>query len=398
MKLQTTTDRYPVLTNSSILDMTQDLMHAREELMQTGIEMSAADRLVDDLLLGLDIVQNYGKHEGVQATMECLETIVSRTEVNIEESCEGLGSAIKAAWDKFIEICKTIFSKIKEVFGKLKNWLFNSNDTNNKKTKQLKDRAKAYKPGKESLSAGLEMIDGTHEKFIGHRLPAMALKFAKCVQNVIAANVETIRLLRSGITALGTDPTEKCISKMEDACGVTYNKIYNGADNGTCNSVGKIVASELFGSKMYIFEIDKELIHDIFSTDKNSEDALKGWDQSFILQALECADKIGRIVTDISASSGRLSNIQDLSTIDENTLGRIKRSVENLRYDNPDLLDDKTVAARINNDRKTLFVAKCGIGAIRKIASSSVSQMAELPKLHYMLNREIEKVMNALGY
>lgn len=375
------------LSNEDISTSRAELLDAYNEVLEQGVNLNYASALVDNMLVGLDIVQKYNNSKDATAALESLQKIVSKSPVEITASCEGVGEDLKAAWDKFIEICKTVWQKIKNFFVKLKNWMFGTNKTNLEKTKQLKDRAKAAKPGKESLAAGLESADG-EAKYIGRRLPGTALKIAEGIQKVISINLGVVRTLRYAIFANGSDSAEGFITT---ACNASNG--VSGVDE--LNNFGRVDTIELLSNQLSVFKIHREDLHDRFSDDEKSSENLNGWNQQYILSALDTAEKIGRISEALQANKGigELSNIS-ISAGDLDKLANRTRSARIIQPVKGGSIVDKD----LENDKKMLFIAKCCVNAIRVVSTESAFMISELPKIHAFINREIEKVMNALGY
>lgn len=393
VKLQTSD---VMLSNEDISTSRVELLDAYNEVIEHGVNLNYASALVDNMLVGLDIVQKYNSNKDATAALESLQKIVSKSPVEITASCEGVGEALKAAWNKFIEICKTVWNKIKNLFIKLKDWMLGTNKTNQAKTKQLKDRAKAAKPGKESLAAGLEGADG-ETTYIPRVLPGVALKIAEGTQKVISINLEVVRTLKQAIFLQEMfndwrDTAEKSITKAcSESNGVLEVK--------ELEKFGRVETIELLFDNLNVFKMDRENLRAKISTARKEygDRVLNDWSQSWILTALDSAEKIGKISEALQANKGlgELSNIS-ISADDLNKLERLTRDRRSSLP--PPMKDGSRIENELKNDRKMLFIAKCCVNAIRVVSTESAFMISELPRIHAFINREVEKVMNALGY
>ena len=375
------------LSNKDIFTSRVELLDAYNEVIEQGINLNYASTLVDNMLVGLDIVQKYNNSKNATAALESLQKIVSKSPVEITASCEGVGEALKAAWDKFIEICKTVWQKIKNFFIRLKNWMFGTNKANLEKTKQLKDRANAAKPGKESLSAGLEGADGG-AKYIGRRLPNAAYRFAEGISKIIGINISVLKLLRGGIIAKDAENAE---GPIQQACSASdqLTTIYSDFTS----TWGRVDPMELLGRNLHVFKVHRADLHDRFSDEFLDSRHLDGWNQSYILQALDLAEKIGVLSEGLQKHKG-LAELEQL-TLNEEAISKLKLLTTRIA---PSSRSSNEVMNTLQNDKKMLFIAKCCANAIRVVSSESAFCIAELPKIHAFINREIEKVLNALGY
>ena len=387
VKLQTSD---VMLSNEDIFTSRVELLDAYNEVIAHGINLNYASALVDNMLVGLDIVQKYNSNKDATAALESLQKIVSKSPVEITASCEGVGEALKAAWDKFIEICKTVWQKIKNLFIKLKDWMLGTNKTNQAKTKQLKDRAKAAKPGKESLAAGLEGADG-EASYISRMLPGTALKIDEGIQEVIKTNLLIVRNLKNAIFANGSYDAE------DDAIEACHRSDALAALWGI-RKFGRIDKIELLSHNLLVFKLDRENLLAKISTDSKEYGSrvLNDWNQSSILTALDSAEKIGGISEALQANKGlgELSNI----SLNADDITKLEHLTRNRRIDIPSMRDGSRVENDLKADRKMLFIAKCCVNAIRAVSTESAFMIAELPRIHAFINREVEKVMNALGY
>jgi len=375
------------LSNEDISTSRAELLDAYNEVLEQGINLNYASALVDNMLVGLDIVQKYNNSKDATAALESLQKIVSKSPVEITASCEGVGEALKAAWDTFIEICKTVWQKIKNFFIRLKNWMLGTNKANLEKTKQLKDRANAAKPGKESLAAGLEDLE---DNKVIHRDDINAvIKFAHWADDTMLNSFKIIERLSKATQASSLDEAEKLIV---DACNVS-----NSYDKSVVRGYEKRNEIEIVGHNLMVRGINADVWKKIYKT----EGYIKQWNQQAILQALGNLETLG------AASQKFQSYMQKFEAVSNTAFseGAMRKLANEFSNTPPPKHDTGTTDGNTaqpepasKNSKQRLFLAKCCLNAIRTVSAETARMISEIPRLHSVMNTEIEKVMNILGY
>ena len=375
------------LSNEDISTSRAELLDAYNEVLEQGVNLNYASALVDNMLVGLDIVQKYNNSKDATAALESLQRIVSKSPVEITASCEGVGEALKAAWDKFIEICKTVWQKIKNFFVKLKNWMFGTNKANQEKTKQLKDRAKAAKPGKESLAAGLEDLDS--KKVINVNDISLAMKFAHWVDATMLRSFKIIERLSKATQTSSLDDAEKLIV---DACTVS-----NSYDKSVSRAYEKRNEIEIVGHKLMVIGTQEWAWKSLY----RDEDHIKQWNQQAILKALGDIETLGLASQKFQSFMQRFEAVSN-TAFSESAMRKLADEFSSTPppKHNTGTADGNTAQpeSEFKNSKQRLFLAKCCLNAIRIVSTETARMISEVPRLHSVLNTEIEKVMNALGY
>ena len=161
---------------------------------------------------------------------------------------------------------------------------------------------------------------------------------------------------------------------------------------------GRVETIELLSYNLNVFKMDRENLRAKISTARKEygDRVLNDWNQSWILTALDSAEKIGKISEALQANKGlgELSNI----SISADDLNKLERLTSDRRSSLPLTKDGSRIEEELKDDRKMLFIAKCCVNAIRVVSTESAFMISELPRIHAFINREVEKVMNALGY
>ena len=224
----------------------------------------------------------------------------------------------------------------------------------------------------------------------------MALKIAEGTQKVISINLEVVRTLKQAIFLQEMfndwrDTAEKSITKAcSESNGVLEVK--------ELEKFGRVETIELLFDNLNVFKMDRENLRAKISTARKEygDRVLNDWSQSWILTALDSAEKIGKISEALQANKGlgELSNI----SISADDLNKLERLTRDRRNNALPMKDGSRIENELKNDRKMLFIAKCCVNAIRVVSTESAFMISELPRIHAFINREVEKVMNALGY
>ena len=92
------------LSNKDIFTSRVELLDAYNEVIEQGINLNYASTLVDNMLVGLDIVQKYNNSKNATAALESLQKIVSKSPVEITASCEGVGEIRSAVHPERMKI------------------------------------------------------------------------------------------------------------------------------------------------------------------------------------------------------------------------------------------------------------------------------------------------------
>ena len=381
MKVKLSLENSGYVSDASLVQMTQELMFAREEVLSNGIELQRVDGLVDNLLLGIDIVSGYDDKKSAYATMESLVDVINRTEVSINGSCEGLSDALKKVWNKFVEICKKIWGKLKEYIVKLCQFISGGYKNTINKTKLLIERVKNGKGSKENLSVALEGYGGRHDDDVISRSDVKC--FTKYIeQSLLIADYQfkVIKDLDRALSALlrstdnGSEAAKPLIESASKTSSDLYSKLAHLPDN---------VSSLLFFSTTDVCGWTVSNFRPI-----NPEyygESIDNWDANLLVSMLQGIEKASPMVVQANEKVKDISNHIQLDPAKWGTL------VETFM--------NKLAAEKGDNTPKSVMIqAKMIISQMVKVASNTAGLVNQAVKLHHLMNTNLETVASKLGF
>ena len=369
------------LSNEDIFTSRVELLDAYNEVLEQGINMNYASALVDNMLVGLDIVQKYNNSKDATAALESLQKIVLKSPVEITASCEGVGEALKAVWNKFVEVCKNIWNKVKEFIVKLCQFISGGYKNTINKTKLLIERVKNGKGSKENLSVALEGYGGRHDDDV------ISCSDVKCFtryieQSLLIADyqLKVLNDLDRALSALlrSTDNGSEAMKPLIESASKTSSDLYSKLAH-----LPDDVSSLLFFSTTDVCGWSVSNFRPV-----NPEyygESIDNWDANLLVSMLQGIEKASPMVVQANEKIKAITNHVQL---DPAKWGSLVETYMN-----------KIAAEKGDNTPKSVMIqAKMLLSQMVKVASNTASLVNQAVKLHNLMNTNLETVASKLGF
>lgn len=112
----------------SLLNETAALMEAKTEFEAHCDSFAAIDNVLENLMVSLRVLESSKDPAACIAVLNTdasLESMLGIAEASItkQAACEGLGEALKKAWQTFVGWCRAFWEKVKAFFRRIRNWI-----------------------------------------------------------------------------------------------------------------------------------------------------------------------------------------------------------------------------------------------------------------------------------